>query len=250
MNNQQIKIQSREHAFALIFQIAFNEEYDYQKAFDNYDYYAITLDENAGSEESEITIKDVTKLHSSKTVIIEEDDIIETVEEVVYIREDVDDIEEEIEIEELSELAKIKLEKAETIRLFREKHGIKTYAEINETAKRLLEEDEQEELAKLIEIFIDKEFIYREFSGTIQNLSEIDSYIEKYSKGWSINRLDKAILAVLRLAIYEMLYADDIGLVVSINEALNLTKKYCDDKSTKFVNGILASVYKELDESK
>ncbi len=94
---------------------------------------------------------------------------------------------------------------------------------------------------------LNKEYIYGVFSGTAQNLTEIDEYIEKFTKGWKIARLDKGVLAVLRLAIYEMKFMDTIPLKVSVQEALNITKEYCGEDSVKFVNGVLASVIKYLE---
>ncbi len=94
---------------------------------------------------------------------------------------------------------------------------------------------------------LNKEYIYGVFSGTAQNLTEIDEYIEKFTKGWKIARLDKGVLAVLRLAIYEMKFMDTIPLKVSVQEALNITKEYCGEDSVKFVNGVLASVIKDLE---
>ncbi len=94
---------------------------------------------------------------------------------------------------------------------------------------------------------LNKEYIYGVFSGTAQNITEIDEYIEKFTKGWKIARLDKGVLAVLRLSIYEMKFMDTIPLKVSVQEALNITKEYCGEDSVKFVNGVLASVIKDLE---
>ncbi len=78
----------------------------------------------------------------------------------------------------------------------------------------------------------------------ISNIDKIDAVIEEYSKGWSISRLAKVTLAVLRVAVCEILYMDDIADSIAINEAIEITKKYNDEKSAKFVNGVLSSVYK------
>lgn len=78
----------------------------------------------------------------------------------------------------------------------------------------------------------------------ISNIEEIDSVIEKYSNGWKITRLAKVTLAVLRVAVCELLYMDDIADGIAINEAVEIAKKYNDEKSAKFVNGVLSSVYK------
>ena len=79
---------------------------------------------------------------------------------------------------------------------------------------------------------------------TIENVDKIDAIIEEYSKGWKVSRLAKVTLAVLRVGICELLYMDDIADSIAINEAIEIAKKYNDEKSGKFVNGILSSVYK------
>ena len=61
-----------------------------------------------------------------------------------------------------------------------------------------------------------------------------------------MKRISKVALSILRLACYEMIYIDDVPVSVSINEAVELAKKYGEDKSKNFVNGILASVVKEM----
>lgn len=90
----------------------------------------------------------------------------------------------------------------------------------------------------------DSEYISNVIKGTINNLHNIDSIIEKYSKGWKISRLVRIDLAILRLATYELKYSDVPESVV-INEAVELAKKYGTDKSSSFINGILASITKE-----
>ncbi len=82
----------------------------------------------------------------------------------------------------------------------------------------------------------------------IENIEEIDSVIEKYSNGWKISRLAKVTLAVLRVAVCELLYMNDIADGIAINEAVEIAKKYNDEKSAKFVNGVLSSVYKSKEQ--
>jgi len=82
-------------------------------------------------------------------------------------------------------------------------------------------------------------------SGVDKNLNEITSAIEKNLKqDWKIDRISKVTLAILKLAIYEILYTKTPFKVV-INEAVELAKKYGEDTAPQFVNGILASVVKE-----
>ena len=72
---------------------------------------------------------------------------------------------------------------------------------------------------------------------------EIDEKINEVSEGWPVDRLGKAELAIMRLAVYEMLYDDDIPVNVAINEAVELAKKYGLDYNTaSFVNGVLAKL--------
>lgn len=83
------------------------------------------------------------------------------------------------------------------------------------------------------------EYIVNTVKNLILKKDEIDSIIEEQLKGWSINRLASVDLAVIRIAIYEILYMDDIPVEVSINEAIETTKKYSTEDSYKFVNGVL-----------
>lgn len=77
--------------------------------------------------------------------------------------------------------------------------------------------------------------------------AEIEEIISKNLKsGWSISRISKAALSILKLAIFEMKYRDDVPKKVAINEAVELAKRYGSDDDPNFVNGLLASVYKEL----
>ena len=81
-------------------------------------------------------------------------------------------------------------------------------------------------------------------NGVYNNLEDIDSVIEsKLKKGWTIKRISKTSLAILRLAVYEMKYNDNVPESVAINEAVELAKKYTVDESG-FINGVLGSVAK------
>lgn len=79
-------------------------------------------------------------------------------------------------------------------------------------------------------------------AGVIQHLSQTDEQIRKFTKNWELNRLAVVDRNILRLAIYEMLFRHDIPPVVSINEAVDIAKKFSTDQSGKFVNGILDKV--------
>ena len=82
-------------------------------------------------------------------------------------------------------------------------------------------------------------------TGTEEKLGEIDARIDTYSHKWSRERISRVSLAVLRLAIYEMLYDDDTPVSVAINEAVELAKKYGGDEDSSFINGILGSISRE-----
>jgi len=90
-----------------------------------------------------------------------------------------------------------------------------------------------------------KKFVFNEVQGVINNMDMIDEIISKYSSDWNLERIAGTDRNILRLAIYEMLFCDDIPVSVSINEAVEIAKKYCEQQSYKFINGLLGSVAKE-----
>ena len=97
------------------------------------------------------------------------------------------------------------------------------------------------------DIFID-EFAEKAAQGAEQNEGSIDERIAANIRGWAMSRLSKVSLSLLRLAIYEMVYEEDIPLSVSINEAVELAKKYGGVDDAPFVNGVLGTVAKTLGE--
>jgi len=123
-----------------------------------------------------------------------------------------------------------------------------------ESAMKLLFEIsyKADELDSVLALYIEEneinakemEYIVETVKGTVNNIENIDKIIEGYSKGWKINRLPRADLIILRLAIYELKHTNTPHGVV-INEAVELAKKYGTDRSSAFINGILASVAKE-----
>lgn len=82
--------------------------------------------------------------------------------------------------------------------------------------------------------------------GTLEHLAAIDAMITKFAKNWSLKRIAAVDRNVLRLAIYEMLHREDIPPVVSINEAVDIAKRFSTQDSGKFVNGILDKIKGEL----
>ncbi|AYD40592.1 transcription antitermination factor NusB [Clostridium fermenticellae] len=91
---------------------------------------------------------------------------------------------------------------------------------------------------------IDMSYVTRVLKGIQEKKGELDDGIEKCLIKWKINRISRVDLAILRICTYEFLYEDNIPKNVSINEAIELAKKYSGDKSAAFVNGILGKMIK------
>ncbi len=91
-------------------------------------------------------------------------------------------------------------------------------------------------------------FIRDTYFALCERIDEIDALIAKHSVGWKTERLSKVSKAILRLAVYELAFTEDIPSRVSINEAIELTKKFDDEKARAFVNGILNAVKDEVGE--
>ncbi len=97
------------------------------------------------------------------------------------------------------------------------------------------------------EIRVDN-YISKTYFGVTQKLSEIDALIENASKKWKPERISRVSRSILRLAVYEILYIDDIPEKVSINEAVELAKRFDDENGYTFINGILGNVVSGLSE--
>lgn len=97
------------------------------------------------------------------------------------------------------------------------------------------------------EFFEANDYIRNVADKVSEKADDIDALIEKNLVGWTIKRISKVSLAVLRLAVCEILYFDDIPVSVSINEAVEITKKYSTEQDASFVNGVLGSVSKSVD---
>ncbi len=95
----------------------------------------------------------------------------------------------------------------------------------------------------------DPSFVWELVTGVIQRLSEIDSIIEKAAPEWPINQISIVDRNVLRIGLYELLYEDKKAVPpkVAINEAIELAKSFGGESSGKFINGVLGTVYKEID---
>lgn len=90
----------------------------------------------------------------------------------------------------------------------------------------------------------DAAYISEKSRKIIERLEEIDEMINKQAKGWTTQRMGKVDLAILRLAVYEIVFDDDVPTGVAINEAVELAKKFGQEESSGFVNGVLAKFAK------
>jgi N utilization substance protein B len=89
------------------------------------------------------------------------------------------------------------------------------------------------------------EYIFKLVKGVETHLAEIDDHIRPLLKGWTIERLSYIDRAILRLGVFELLYEEEVPDPVAIDEAVELAKKYGDDKSSKFINGVLSNLMKD-----
>ncbi len=89
------------------------------------------------------------------------------------------------------------------------------------------------------------DYIKTVFYGVYDNVESIDEIISEHAIGWKIKRISRVSLCILRLAIFEIKYMDDIPVSVSINEAVELAKKYATKEDASFINGILSTVEKK-----
>ncbi len=88
------------------------------------------------------------------------------------------------------------------------------------------------------------DYIRRSVCGVTERREELDGFIARYAKGWRTERIDRAAAAILRQAMYEILYMDDIPPASSINEAVELAKGYEDAEVVAFINGVLGGFYR------
>ena len=86
------------------------------------------------------------------------------------------------------------------------------------------------------------------FCGTVEHLSEIDKKIEEHAKGWSLERISRMSISIIRLCSYELMYTD-VPKPVALNEAVELAKRYDTDEAPAFINGVLNSIAKNCGET-
>ncbi|HZW67323.1 MAG TPA: transcription antitermination factor NusB [Pseudogracilibacillus sp.] len=119
-----------------------------------------------------------------------------------------------------------------------------TRREAREEAFKILFEDEMNEGGAVEH---QHEFINELITGVKEHKLEIDKKIESFLVNWTLQRISLVDKTILRIALYEIIYIESIPHAVSINEAVELAHKYGDEKSSKFINGILSNIVKEGD---
>ncbi len=107
---------------------------------------------------------------------------------------------------------------------------------------RELSEKERKDGALTAAQEADIEYIRQKVLNITEHMEELDAIIAEHTEGWSLQRIGKAELAILRLAVYEIRWDDEVPQGVAINEAVELTKRYCDEEAKGFVNAILGKL--------
>lgn len=90
------------------------------------------------------------------------------------------------------------------------------------------------------------DYVRKAFFGVSENTASLDEKISAAAVGWSLSRLSKATVSIMRLAVYEMMEIDDVPKRVALNEAVELAKRFDDEKAASFVNGVLNTIAKSL----
>ncbi|WP_270993317.1 transcription antitermination factor NusB [Listeria seeligeri] len=103
---------------------------------------------------------------------------------------------------------------------------------LDQAIKNIMEDEQDDYMEKLVE-------------GVMANKAEIDAIIEPNLDNWRMDRLSKVDLSLLRLSVYEINYLSDVPNRVSLNESIEIAKIYSDEKSGKFINGVLANIAPE-----
>lgn len=104
---------------------------------------------------------------------------------------------------------------------------------LDQAIKNIMEDEQDDYMEKLVE-------------GVMANKAEIDAIIEPNLDNWRMDRLSKVDLSLLRLSVYEIKYLDDVPNRVSLNESIEIAKIYSDEKSSKFINGVLANIARKI----
>lgn len=109
----------------------------------------------------------------------------------------------------------------------------------NESFEELIETEKENES------YCEDDYCTAAVKAALENGEQLSALIEKYSKGWKLDRISRVAVSALRLALSEILFFEDIPPAVSVNEAVELVKKYATQDDASFVNGILGSVLRE-----
>ena len=123
-----------------------------------------------------------------------------------------------------------------------------------EVVDAVMEPDYYASLAQETDIYAERPnekqlaYIHEAVAGIREKQEELDGYIAKYAIGWSVSRISKVARAILHVAMYESLYMEDVPVSAAINEAVELTRKYEDEDVVSFVNGILGSFARGLEQ--
>lgn len=86
----------------------------------------------------------------------------------------------------------------------------------------------------------DRTYILNKYRAIVEKLEEIDTLLNEYASGWKTSRMNRVDLTILRLAVYELRYDEDVPTGVAINEAVELGKRYSSEEGPSFINGVLA----------
>ena len=115
----------------------------------------------------------------------------------------------------------------------------------------LVEFNGEEEMPELVALYLDqienlteenREYIEKKHAAIAGKVEEIDELLNLHTTGWKTTRMNKVDLTILRLAVYEIKWDEDVPAGVAINEAVELAKKYSSDEGPSFVNGVLGKV--------
>ena len=87
-------------------------------------------------------------------------------------------------------------------------------------------------------------------TGTIENISLIDDTIKQHINNWKFERISKVDLAILRISVYSLLFQKDIAGNITIDEAVDISRKYSSNDSYRFINGVLDSIFREINKDK
>lgn len=121
----------------------------------------------------------------------------------------------------------------ETLEHFFEREYFETLAQENEAFAEYPDKKQMEYIKRLVTLVYDKRI-------------QLDAYIGEHTKGWKVERISKTASAIMRCAICEILYFDDVPAAVAINEAVEMAKGYEDEEVVAFINGILGSFVRSL----